>query len=267
MGRGKIVDKTSMPKALAQLKAELVKKGQFTEEAVQKMSSAELKNSYSALNDRLKDMFPDLHPKYKTHTKETEKRAWVFAFMNDPVSGGSSCLTMFERRVEEVTNENEEWVHLNELIAPTRLNSPEDATIMISGGDIEERPSEYPSMRAAGKPQYLWNKVTKSLVKKKIISTSVSNENEMTGDQFKTVAAAMNDPNFAPSSASSFPFEVEPSPKQMKKEQILKVAAHRPRLPTQLPKKRKLHSRLSKARSRPRRRSTAGLIAILPRYS
>eukprot|EP00959_Pyramimonas_sp_CCMP1952_P231532 4839547-Pyramimonas_sp.AAC.1 len=83
-----------------------------------------------------------------------ERREWIAQFITDPSACRRSGYTTTKAVDSRMSEDGEEWVLQSTLAGPLWLNDKETAHILCDSGDLESRPSTYPSLAQKGMKEF-----------------------------------------------------------------------------------------------------------------
>lgn len=137
-------------KALAEHNAEP------TVENLQKfVSKKDLNNLASNLRNTMSAEAKDMYSKLST---DADRRMWLAQYVVDPkqvTARGFNRTTAFDKASSD---SKAEW--LTETQIAKELNDPDTAKLLVSSGDLQERPHEFPSLAKQGMKQYLFSRTS-----------------------------------------------------------------------------------------------------------
>ena len=96
---------------------------------------------------------PEQKSEYKSKTKQ-EREAWLCQWAIDPVLCANKGFNSTVAYTDDSSVADDEWVIESVLGGPRFLNNPEHATIVVEGGELEERPCKLKSLAARGVMEY-----------------------------------------------------------------------------------------------------------------
>lgn len=180
------------PKAVQGMQDAIVADGQpITADSIAAQSYDKRKAAFTAFASMLKDSFPSQYQMYKDYKNDRDKREHLARLMVDPMEGGAIVTNNTERSVDNSTQGNEQWLHESQIAGPQFLNDARMAQVLCESGDLQDRPSELPSLAARGFKQYYfsWSLYQNTISKRQIVGASCSGS--VDADQYKEVVDSM----------------------------------------------------------------------------
>ena len=102
-------------------------------------------------------MSASVKSEYKALSGDEERRNWIAQYVLDPHTTVASGFNKTTAYIGNETLKEYRWLHESEIASEQFLNSKEMAAMLTKSGELESRPSEFPSLAAEGYKQYWFN--------------------------------------------------------------------------------------------------------------